>query len=480
MLDALKSPFEQIPYVRLNYNVGFIDIPTGTFLTGKYGESILNGGLGACTGFVGRGNLGKSTIMHGWNAVAIARYAMIIQELMAGFTFDTEINLTQSRMLALTAGIDGLQGEDNPITNGRWNLSDKTMYDGNEWFTKFKDYVKLKMDNAKKLTRETPFVDRDGSLFKAMVPTFSEIDSISEFDTSNIVDLKDSAEIGSKERLTVYMKQGLAKHGMIGELPRQIAQGMMPLSVTAHIGKNIEMDPNAPPTKTLQYLKGGDVIKGVPNNFNFLTTILWQVINATPLINDGTKAPEYPNGADDNMKMDTDLTLVTITMLRNKYGRSGLMLQLVVSQEQGWLPSLTEFHYIKTCERYGFEGNLQNYNLVLCPEIKLSRTAIRPKIEKHPELRRALNILCELKQMEMLWTDTDNLRCKPEELYADLIAMGYDWPTLLATRGWWTFENDKHPIPFLSSMDLLKMRKGQYKPYWWPADKPIDMSKAKA
>ena len=123
---------------------------------------------------------------------------------------------------------------------------------------------------------------------------------------------------------------------------------------------------------------------------------------------------------------------------------------------------------------------MQNYTIVLCPDIKLSRTQIRPKIEKHPELRRALNILAEIYQMKQLWTDEENLMCTPQELYADLIGMGYDWPTLLQTRGWWTYDNDKHPVKFLSSLDFLRMRKGLYVPYWWDQKaKPIDLTKAK-
>ena len=486
MADKQAPTFERIKAVRLNYNVGGgVDIPTGTFLKGIHGESILSGGIGACTGVVGKGNLGKSTIANGWNATAMIRYSqplLAMENYYGAINYDTEVNTTESRMIQISENIEGYADLGvHPIVDGKWNLSDKTMYDGTQWFAMYKNYVNFKADNAKKITYSTPFLDRDGTLFKEMLPTFTMIDSISEFETENVVDLKDKEDIGSKGRLTIYMKQGLAKHGMIGELPRLISKGGTPLMVTAHIGKVIEMDPNAPPTKTLQFLKGGDVIKGVPNNFNFLTHVLWQVNSAVPLINDTTKAPEYPNGTDDNMRMDTDLTLVRMTLLRNKFGRSGLMLEVVVSQEQGLLPSLTEFHYLKTNDRYGFtDSNTQNYALEFCPEIKLSRTAIRPKIDKHPELRRTLNILAELAQMQQLWSDDEKLFCTPKELYHDLIAMGYDWPTLLATRGWWTFSNDQHPVPFLSSLDLLRMRKGQYVPYWWPKDKkPIDLTKAK-
>jgi hypothetical protein len=477
MATEITPPFqERIPAVRLNYNVGCLfDIPTGEFVIGQHGEAILNGGLGAGTGFGGKNNLGKSTIMHGLNATAVIRYTNDIIEdgYKSALTYDTEVNLTQSRMERICSAIEGYTDANNPITDGRWNLSDKTMFDGGEvWFTMFKDYLKWKVSKGKKFIRDTPFLERDGvTLMKTVVPTFTEIDSLSEFETSAIAELKDKVEVGHKDRNMIYARQGLHKHGMISELPRLIALGSMPLSVTVHIGKKIDFSGEGNFERVFTFLPMGDTIKGVPGNFNFLVTILWQIVGAAPLLNDSTKAPEYPAGSDDDQKKDSDLTLVTVNILRNKFGRSGLVMQLLVSQEKGLLPSLTEFHYCKTNDRWGLKGDNTNYRHVFCPDIALGRTLIRPKIEKHPELRRALNICAELLQMKTLWTDDLKLFCTPNELYDDLIAMGYDWPTLLATRGWWAFDNDKHPIPFLSSLDLLRMRKGLYVPYWWPKDK---------
>jgi hypothetical protein len=44
---------------------------------------------------------------------------------------------------------------------------------------------------------------------------------------------------------------------------------------------------------------------------------------------------------------------------------------------------------------------------------------------------------------------------------------GYDWDEILGnTRGWWTLNNDEHPIPYLSTLDLMRMRLDKYKPYW--------------
>jgi hypothetical protein len=471
----LTPPFDRIPAVRIGYNVGcLIDIPTGQYVFGKYGESICTGGNQACTGIVGIGNNFKSTFMHYLQGAALARYAG-----SNGMTFDTEINLTEARVIQMTSYIDGFTPTNNPIVNGTWTISDKASYFGNQWFDKYKEYVKFKADNAAKIKATTPFLDRDGSFMTVLRPTFTQIDSLTEFETEDVAEMKDENSLGDKGANTIFMRQGLSKTSMLMQFPKLIAAGNTPLFLTAHIGKLIGMDPHAPPPKKLQFLKNGDTMKGVTDKFSFLTTVCWQCQNASPLLNDGTKAPEYPNGPGDDMKMDTDLMSVTLSMLRNKYGRSGLQMVIIISQEQGVLPSLSEFHYIKTVDKFGFEGNNINYNLVLCPEIKLGRTTVRPKIDKHPELRRALNILAEMCQIQQLWTDNEGLFCTPKQLYDDLIAMGYDWTTLLNTRGWWTFDNDKQPVPFLSTMDLMRMRKGLYTPYWWDTKaKPIDLSKA--
>lgn len=52
-------------------------------------------------------------------------------------------------------------------------------------------------------------------------------------------------------------------------------------------------------------------------------------------------------------------------------------------------------------------------------------------------------------------------------MYKDLKDLGYDWDELLDTRGYWVFEEHAaDEKPFLSTKDLLEMRKGLYTPWW--------------
>jgi hypothetical protein len=90
-----------------------------------------------------------------------------------------------------------------------------------------------------------------------------------------------------------------------------------------------------------------------------------------------------------------------------------------------------------------------------------------------PMLQRALEISSEVVQLNVLpnWMQLDKkYKCTPKELREDLIKLGYDWEMILTkTRGYWIFEEDyvegKTPL-FLSTMDLLRIRAGEYHPFW--------------
>lgn len=472
MAFSLVPSFAQIPEVKISYNIGALfDVPTGDIEYGRHGEAILNGGVGSITGVVGIGNQFKSTIMHFMKLQILARFVESVSS-----TYDTEINIMKSRLMQLGMALPDMKGQ-NVIAEGRWVITDKTMYYANEWYEEWKKFTKGKIDAGKEWMRDTPFLERDGTLMRLLVPTPAEVDSFTEFETEDVAGMQAANELGDSGANTMFMRQGISKTRFLVDVPKIIAKSNSPMFLSAHIGKEIPMDARAAPVKKLQFLKNGDKIKGGTDKFTFLTTNCWQCQNAAPMINDGTKGPEYPRDSEDNMKFDTDLFLVTVVNLRSKVGPSGLVMQIIVSQQDGVLPSLSEFHYLKTMDRFGFEGNVQNYTHTFLPDVKLSRTAIRSKLENNAQLRRAFNITAEMCQMKMLWHDalTKELMCTPQELYNDLKAKGYDWNELLNTRGWWTFNNDEPVVRvdgeqqyFLSTYDLLRMRKGWYHPFWMP------------
>lgn len=464
----MRAAFQPAPPVKVMIPLGAcLDIPTGTYVEGPNGEMILNGGLGNLTGVAGIGNNFKSTFMHFMFLTAMSRCFG-----SNGQTYDTEMNMHEWHLKKLYGSMEAYQGEDI-LESGRWVITDKTMYEGDEYWEIAKDFMKDKIKNADKIKVKTGFMNRERKDHLYIpVPTFSEIDSFSEFTTSDVIKMQDDNALGESGANMVSMRQGIQKNRVLMEIPSLAGGSYNYTLFTAHIGAEFSMDPRNPPPKKLQHLKGGVKLKGVPEKFTFVMHNCWHCYNAAPLVNDSTKAPEYPRDSDDAMKGDTDLNVVTIRNLRCKSGPTGMAMELIVSQQEGVLPSLTEFHHIKNQGRYGFEGNMQNYNLILCPDIKLSRTAVRRKIDSEVRLRRALNILSEMCQMSYMWhqEDIDAVMCTPEELYNDIKALGYNWDWILEnTQGWMPIgmEPEKHHV---STLDLLRMRKLLYVPHSFPAD----------
>ena len=470
----IANPFKAAPPVKVMINLGAcLDIPTGVYVPGRHGEMILNGGLGFLTGVVGIGNNFKSTVMHYMFLTAMARICG-----SSGNTYDTEINIHEWHLNRMVLNIPEFKGED-VLNNSRWVITDKTVYQGDEYFDVLKEFIVNKKKDFKKNTVKTPFWNREKTdNLEILIPTFSEIDSLSEFVTQDVIKMQDENSLGESGANTVSMRQGLQKNRFLMEIPALSGGSYSYVLMTAHIGSEFNMDPRNPAPKKLQHIPGGVKLKGVPEKFTFVMNNCWNCYNAAPLRNDTTKAPEYPRDSDDDLKGDTDLNEVTIRQLRSKSGPSGMAMKLIVSQQEGVLPSLTEFHYIKSTDRYGIEGSLQNYWLVLLPDVKLSRTTVRRKIDALPQLRRALNITSEMCQMNDLWHHLPpELLCTPKELYEDLITLGYDWEVLLNTRGWWALEGTFEEIPFLSTMDLLRMRQGLYIPYWFTEEQKAKIKK---
>ena len=467
-----QQAFTPIQSVKPMINIGsLLDISTGTFVEGSHGEYILNGGLANITGIVGIGNNFKSTVMHYMSFTALSRIKGSF-----GNTYDTEVNVHESHLSEVLSHNVELAGED-VFQNGRWIITDKTIYSGNKWYELFKEFCDNKVKAGIKNKVDTPFLERDlKTPMKILLPTFTEIDSFTEFETDDVAKMQGDNELGDSGANTIHMRQGLAKMRFLMDAPKYNGSSNNYLLMTAHIGKESAMQAGAGgrdmPISKLKHLKNGDKIKGVTDKFTFITNNCWHCFNANPLMQAEGNGPLYPRNSEDNLKYDTDLNTVHLRNLRSKSGVSGMTLILIVSQSEGVLPSLTEFHYIKEMERYGLEGNVQNYSLTLYPDVKLSRTTVRNKIDNDPLLRRALNITSEMCQMTNTWHGLDKtLMCTPKQLYDDIKALGYDWSMLLTTRGWWTTDNDKHPVPFLSTMDLLNMRAGRYHPYWLTTDK---------
>lgn len=459
--------FKPVDPVKFMYNIGcLIDLTTGSYAKGIHGENILNGGLGVITGIAGRGNSFKSTIIHYMILSAASKVCASKHKTFIS-TYDTEINISLSRLSELAHPFLENFNSTDIIEEGLWQITDKTKHSGNEWYKKLKDFLKEDKMKDKDYIVKTPFVDKDGKYLSTIFPSFGEIDSISEFDVEATEEIQDKNELGDSGGNTLYMKLGLIKNRFMMELPYLFNSSAHYLAMTAHVGDDMAIGagPYAGPVKKLQHLKHGEKIKGISDKFLFLTNTFWQVVNSSLLINQNTKGPEYPYDRNNPEEGSSDLNIVTIKSLRNKSGLSGGMISIIVSQREGVLPSLTEFHYIKENDRYGLNGNNVNYELDLLPGVKLGRTTVRQLLRENKQLQRAVKITADMHQIEKYKKCGDLKVPTPKELYEKL-SKKYDWNVLLNTRDWWTFNNDELETPFLSTADLIEMYYDLYTPYW--------------
>lgn len=123
-------------------------------------------------------------------------------------------------------------------------------------------------------------------------------------------------------------------------------------------------------------------MKNVGSGFEFLTTGLVQTLKAECL-QDSNKKCLYP----DQYSTARDVNLVTTIAVRGKNNSSGSDVQYVLSQNQGLLNTVTNFHFLRNNKNYGLdvEGNNQKFTPKLLPDVKFTRNTLRKYQEGHTE-----------------------------------------------------------------------------------------------
>jgi len=462
-------------------NVGcLIDLQTGQYVKGRFGESILNGGLPYITGMVGRGNSFKTMLQIFLLLVVLSRYVSA-----DAVFYETEISGTVNRIYQLALQIPELAGLDLQAmtrliyTNVITPRDDKKPNLGDMFFDDLKNMWEDKRKGGKEYERTLPFIGLNGDLMKTHQATITGIDSFSQFTTSPVQNMHDDNKIGDKGNNMDHARDGLIKTQMMMQLPALTGSSGGYVMMSAHIGDLALQDPNSPAPRKLDTMKERDgKMKNVPEKFTFLTNVCWYLYGATVLMNDATKAAEWPRNPGEELKGDQDLKTVNIKAVRLKSGMSGVPFQLVLSQTEGILVGLTEYNFMKT-HKMGIIGlGTPRFSLELLPDIQLMRTTIRKLIRETPALQRALEISSELVQLNIMpnWMQLDKkYKCTPKQLREDLEKLGFDWDMILTkTRGYWIYEEDYvegQTKLFLSTMDLLRMRTGEYFPFWLDEDK---------
>ena len=475
----LNSIFEPAPEYRICLNVGSIfDMLSCIPIKGKWGNTIMNGGLWNTTSVVGPNNSFKSTLSKYFLISVFNTY-----EHSNGFTLDTEISGTGGyRYNQLALYFNKLRGYDF-VTGDRWAYVTNSETYGDDFWDGVKGYLrdKTSKEHKKSNTLTTPMVLSTGEYAKAVAPTIIEIDSLSQL-TGKVVEEKfTDLSASDGKRNMEDMANAKVKSKIIRDMPVVLSSGGGYSILTAHVGEKKDLDQYNPSMKKFQGMSNNKTVKYIPEQFLFNMNNLYEIVSAKPLLNQTTKGPEYPKEPGDEVKGDTDLMELIIKVLRGKGGSTDMVFPLLCSQVEGVLGSLSDFYLLK-CHKFGIDGNNTEYVIDLYPDCKLRRTTVRQKIDNDPKLRRALRLQADLLLMMLVNKDHEMPKeyiCSPKELYKDLKDKGYDWEDLLNTVNEWHFREEAQELPTLTIYDLLNMRAGVYTPYWhqpeWKKSKPTTM-----
>lgn len=468
---SYQSMFKPAPSFYPMPNTGTIlDISAGDWLEGIHGQSILNGGVALFYGIAALPNMFKSTL-----AAAMGGCLLRAFPESTAHAHDTETTMQQTRVEylmrdAMNLGIGTYNRPENLISSGRLFFTTSVDYDGTELFDIIKTFCKDRIKNDKQIALEIldPQTKKPYMYYN---PVFEFWDSLSGLKTKDATEKAKDGDVGTKDLNMLAMNFNMGKSQIVDQAPDLTARHGVYLCFTAHVGQKYELDPRKPAARTLRWLKGDVKLKRVPENTTFNTGNFYVVVGMSQLADKGVDI--FPRTPSEKDQKAVDLIELTLVNQRGKFGLSNNPLPLAISQRHGLRTALSNFLYLRQEGKYGIVGNDQNYALALTPDVKMRRTTVQQIFDTNFAVCRAAQILMEMRYM--FTHDADKYAeyyCEPEDLYKELIAMGYDWNLLLNTRFWFgPVESKDKDVPYLSTMDLLKMRVGKYHPYWYPVKK---------
>ena len=444
---------------------GLMDVPTATYVLGPDGNYVCRGGMGPIMGFVGGANSFKTTVSDWMRSVAMGRVLSTCDTNDWDYDAENTSNLDRKIYLKVQTG---LYTEDELLTGDMYTLTEKSDMYLDEWANKVIDKAKAKQSNVKRITTTFPYFDKDDKTpMTGYIPTFGGLDSITLAETKSDAEMLMKTDIDDRKSRTMYMNSGFSRARLVAALSTVCTKVNHFLTITAHVGDmgpQIGGNPNIPPKKKLYAMRVGEKLKGVSDNFIYLVTVCWQSFSVT-LLNNGSsdRTPRYPRNPMDAKNINTDLIKVDLGVLRSKIGATTIRILLVVSQKDGVLPELSEYHYCKfTNKGFGFDGSMSTAHWsILLPSVKIRRTTVRDQLKNTPKLARAINITSEMCQIYQFEKYHDvKMIMEPSELYDKIKSLGYNWDLILQTRGWHTVNDSANPLPVMTTYTLLCIAAG--------------------
>lgn len=472
VLSEMEDAKER-PYINTG---GPIDILNGKFIAGSEGNLILSGGLGPCTGVIGKGNSFKSTTMNGCSVNAMARFPGSHFLL-----YDTELSVTDRMRLARMSSLhlddpEKRQAHLLDLTD-RIKVSDPSTKEGSN-LDAYIDFLKAirddKIAHYKDYEIETEILDpRTSKPYRMLIPTFSNIDSWSEAMVRQL-DVKNEefdSDTEAKEQKTMFMEEGWHKKRLMRQLPRICAQGGIFLSMSGHLGKKIAMG-NTPNTKDIPYMGQDETVKAMGNEFYFLMSSILKISNTRPITDkNDRRLSDYPS---EGHTSGVELQELDLTLVRSKNSPSGFQTQLVSSQNYGIMSGLSYYNYLRNNKYYGLGTPNKVYN-PLVADTNLGRTKIFDQSLNY-KVQRALELTYQLFVIQTTWSlhnQAIDFSIPVEEFANKLTGSGYAIDDILNSRGWWTYKGAPGiDRSLLTLPDILTIITGQYKPKFLSIPKP--------
>lgn len=473
--SSIRNKEDKAKRVSIPIGAG-LDVPSGRYVEGLKGESVLVAGLSYVTGLVGGPNTLKSTMMHYMVLTAVSRMfeAMVATIVDA---LDTEQTMIAERINELSSNIDHIDFVEM-FENGNYTITDAIMMIADDWYESLRAWlIENKIKVKKRVMVTLPFKDLAGNPVTILAPTFGIIDSITEMQTKSGEKIENESDISDSKGNMLFARESLAKQKFLARLARICNEADHFVFITGHMGPKYQFDARPgtpPPTRDLPTMKADEKVKGAPNKFLYLPHNFYQTTGVGPHNNQATKLDEYPRLAKDDFNSSNDLMKIKLRCLRSKTGHDGYDINMAVSRSSGVVPEVTELDICKEGGNYGIERSGvggSTYRLKIYPDVTFTRMTFREKCAEDPKLKRAINILSELCQFHTFHSSLDIFKThggiRDFDDFVKVIDEKFGWDKLLNTRGYWLINQYEHEKGYLSSLDLLRMYHGLYVPYWW-------------
>lgn len=452
---SIVTPDDNPP---IHFNTGtIVDLLTGVFTQGYDGEWYINGGLSTLMYlFQGPTNSYKSTMLDSFLANTLAIYPE-----MFATVYDTETH-------KLAAGVQNKEKEKiasryDMMAKLRGRVSDRVLISKHVNISDVLDELcKLRDDrkrHEKDLEVETPFLNHKGERIRSKILLPIGIDSLSSLESPAENDMIDKYALEDSKLNMLFLNDGKRKTVFARALKGMAKSSGMAFLCTGHTGEKKDLDNvMSKPKRYMQYMKPGQVIKGIGGATTYGAQVVMET-NSKLCTTSDNKEIKYPAANETH----TNLNEVTVLLQKGKNNASGVTFPFIVTQSHGLDVALTNLNYVRSSPSKGMNysgaGNVF-FASAFTPDIKSSRKNIREHLNDSYELRRAYDLVAQIKfisenvdpdHVPIPIHDMDvNKAC--EKLIKGDGALIQD---IISSRGYWSYKKESRP--YMSVYKVLEL-----------------------